>query len=129
MGKIHNSTVDPELLRQLKEAANHQRPVSAVFTLRGLQTNATLSPTDTKAMVKEVVDRIARRTKTSPTDLNVFPNLQSFAIDAPADFIGTLLEQPEIDSAVANSQPEDMLIRPVESSPIELDDSDSSKER
>ena len=114
MSRPSRITIDPQLLRQLKGARN-QRSVGAVFTLRGDERGATLSPKETKAVVKRMLDRIGRQTKSKPKDVNVFSNIQSFALEAPVEFVKTLLEQPEIDSAVANLQSEDMLINPVDS--------------
>lgn len=120
MAQNDNSTIDPQLIRQVAQAVDSQRSVAATFTLRSPSAKATLSPQQTSAMVRKVLNRIARQTDCKPKDVSVFPNIQSFSIDAAPSFVARLLQQPEIDSAVANEQPDDMLIKPVETREVPL---------
>ena len=113
MGKKNGMTIDPQLLTQLAHATAKEA-VGATFTLKSAA-GEPLSAKATKAMVQKVLSRIKSKTKSKPADVNVFANLQSFAVSAPPAFVEQLLHQPEIDSAMANEQTEDLMIRPVES--------------
>jgi hypothetical protein len=111
---------DPELLRQMKEsedlAASRSEPdqVQAVFVLGYTSSDASASslsveslpsPEDTEKMVKRVVERVQAETGKKVELLNVFRYLNSFVVSGEPEAIRSLLEQPEIASAVANHQP------------------------
>src|SRR5688572_9611830 len=129
MGRDHESTIDPQLLRQVAKAATTRTSVGATLTLRSPDLNSRLSPEQTNSIVHKLLDRIERQTHSKPKDVNVFPNIRSFAIDAAPVFLKKLIRQPEIDSAVANHQPENLLIEPVESRvvSVELGDEDGDR--
>ena len=105
MARVHK-----ELRRQLAAAAvaaRHQPeaaqpPLEAVVqfhapTLRGLA-----SPEAVQQIANDVLSRVERLTHESPLAYNVFTNLQSMVVQASRNFLVTLLEQPEIASALAN---------------------------
>lgn len=111
---------DPELLRQMKEsedlAPSRSGPdqVQAVFVLGYTSSDASASslsvgslpsPEDTEKMVKRVVERVQAETGKKVDLLNVFRYLNSFVVSGEPEAIRSLLEQPEIASAVANRQP------------------------
>lgn len=106
-------TIDPELLRQL-DAARTPSALSATFVLRA-RTDAPLSAAETHATVRRIIKRAEEESEQSAHDFQVFENIQSFAVSGPPALIRRLTEQPEIDSALANVQSQDLLIRPVES--------------
>ncbi|MFM8219285.1 MAG: hypothetical protein ACKOJF_10185, partial [Planctomycetaceae bacterium] len=57
-----------------------------------------------------------QRTGAADDRLTVFENLQSFALRAPRELLEAVLACPEIASAMANQQPESLLIEPVPAS-------------
>jgi hypothetical protein len=129
MSQDYESTIDPQLLRQVAQASISRQSVGATFTLRSRTLNASLSPAQTNAIVRKILDRITRQTHCKPKNVSVFPNIQSFAVDAAPIFVEKLLRQPEIVSAVANEQTEDLLIRPVESHEVSLEDAEEPVNR
>jgi hypothetical protein len=106
---------DPELRRQLK-AARADQDVSAVFSLR-FESTRSPEPEETKHQVATLLQRVEEQTGEQPSATTIFENLGAFAVAAPVGFIDRLLAQPEIATATANIQQEDLLIRPVERGP------------
>jgi hypothetical protein len=95
--------IAPELLRQLDSAEAGVNSVQAVFSLRPTVAGKRfIEPKDTDRVVKQMLQRVQRETGTKPEDYHVFPNLGSFVIAAPAQFLRRLLEQKEIASAIPN---------------------------
>lgn len=115
-GDDHDST-DPELLRQLDAAAASDDPVSATFTLRSGELEGVYSAEQASTVAKQVLQRAERGARRSAKDVTMFPHIQSFAVEGPAALIRKLLEQPEIESATANVQSQDLMIRPVDVKP------------
>jgi hypothetical protein len=58
--------------------------------------------------------RVEDQTGEHPAESTVFGNLGAFALSAPVAFVDRLIARPEVATATANRQPEDLLIRPVE---------------
>jgi hypothetical protein len=107
---------DPVLSAQLAEAAAGDRPVQAVIGLR--RDSGGAASADVGAVTEALLDRVTRATGSEALDYNVFGNLGSFVVVAPPTFIRGLLEQPEVESAIANRQPRPVvepLGRPSES--------------
>jgi hypothetical protein len=110
--KDSKPTVDPELERQLA-SASAEAPVEAVFTLRTPVGELYRSADQTRAAVNKIVSEAASAAKALPDRVKVFPNVQSFAVSAAPSLVRSLLEHQDIGAAMANTQPEDILIRPV----------------
>lgn len=97
--------VDPELERQLREAAEAgdetagSAPVEAVFVLRDPAGG------DARRRVEDLVRRVESRTGERVHDLNVFSSLGSFVVVAGPKVVDLLTRQPEIGSAMANRRP------------------------
>jgi hypothetical protein len=113
---------DAELRRQITAAEAAGVPVSATFTLRTPPGKTILSPEETRTMVQGLVRRAERETD-ARAQVNVFENLQSFAVEAPPKLITHLASQPEVEGAHANERREDLLIRPVRRERVALDPS------
>jgi hypothetical protein len=96
---------DPVLSAQLREAAAGEEPVQAVIGLREEGEGAGDGDAVT-ALTEDLLARVKEQTGAEAHDYNVFRNLGSFAVVAPARFIQALIEQPEVESAIANRQPE-----------------------
>ena len=96
---------DPELARQLKAAAPDRTPVEAVVVLRPGSESA-LGPEEVETQAREVLGRVEHQVEGGRGDANVFKNLSSFVVSAEPLFIEALVEQPEVESAVANSRPD-----------------------
>jgi hypothetical protein len=112
----HRATIDPELTRQL-ELAEPDRPVEAVLSLRPAATATAPSEVTTKAAVELLLERSRQQEPAGLHDYTVFPNLGAFAVRASGSFVRHLIDQPEIATATANRQPQELLIRPVSSRP------------
>jgi len=97
---------DPELTRQLEQAAADNTPVEAVFVLRPPPGLAAPAPTSTETLTRKLVDRVSASTGRSAQDVHVFRNLGRFVVSADPGFIRELLAQPEVDSALANRRPD-----------------------
>jgi hypothetical protein len=96
---------DPELSRQLKAAAADRSPVEAVIVLRSGRDGA-LGPDEVETQAREVLGRVEHQVGKGAADVNVLKNLASFVVSAEPEFIEALVEQPEVESAVANSRPD-----------------------
>lgn len=108
MSERKPAKVDPELARQIVQAEEARATVQAVIALRGPGGDRRhLSPEETEATVRRIVGRIAEEIRESPRALNVFRNIGSFVIEADAVFIRRLIDCTEVNSAMANRQPED----------------------
>src|SRR5712692_10110712 len=98
--------IDPALARALDSAAASNDVIEVVCSLKPLAPDdVTTSPADTERLARELIDRVAAAASEQPQRWNVFRNMGSFVIAAPAGFVRELLKQPEIHSAVANRQP------------------------
>ena len=95
---------DPVLSAQLREAAAGDEPVQAVIGLRQAEGGA--GGDAVAGLTEDLLARVKEQTGAEAHDYNVFRNLGSFAVVAPARFIEGLLDQPEVESAMANRQPE-----------------------
>lgn len=113
-----SAKADPELLKQLEEterrasAGDEPEPVEAVFTLgQGVQSYGTEPaqalppPEEVERTSRELVERVQGRTGVRIEVVNVFRYLNSFVVVGDPAAIRTLLQEPEILSAVANRQP------------------------
>ena len=104
--------IDPELMRQL----THARPgelVEGVFMLRTPSSQACPDASETQDQVQRLLSSARRRSGARDDRLTIFENLQSFALRAPRELVQAVLESPDIASAMANQQPESLLIEPT----------------
>ena len=116
---MSGAKVDPELIKQLDAAAAGHKPVGAVFTLKVGDGQKFLPPEEVEAIVERVVKRAEVQAGTPPVRVNVYKNLGTFMVSAPPPFVRTLMDQDEISTAAAKPEPEDALIRPVYSRPVD----------
>jgi hypothetical protein len=96
--------MDPALSAQLDAAAADDLPVQAVIALRR-DGGPAAGAQDVGALAEDLLARVARETGSAAVDHNVFRNLGSFVVVAPPAFVRSLLEQPEVEAAMANRQP------------------------
>jgi len=92
---------DPELLRQLDEAARTGEPVQAVVKLHRQPGKAPV-PALIEEQTRMAVDRAAQSTGEQPTDVHVLGRLATAYISGSEKFLREFVEQPEVASAVAN---------------------------
>jgi len=112
---MNRSYTDPELRRQLKAAGAGQY-VSVAISLQR-DSDRPPEPEETKQRVTALLQRVEEQTGERPSASTIFENLGAFAVVAPVGFIDQLLAQPEIATATASFQQEDLLIQPVERGP------------
>lgn len=105
--------VDPSLKRQL-ESAPADGSVGAVFTLKTPPGEAYRAAPSARQAMEKIVDDVAAEANVQPARVTMFPNVQSFAVYGPPALVRKLAAHPEVASAIANKQDQDMLIRPVE---------------
>jgi hypothetical protein len=108
-----HAKIDQELRRQMTQAVSGNEIVQAVFTLKPPNAKEkSPKPDEVEKVVKELVKRVEHETGIEPEDLNVFKYLGSFVVEASLKFVAKLLEQKEIASAIANRQPESLVMSP-----------------
>jgi hypothetical protein len=83
-----------------------------------------LSPADTEAAVKRILERAQAATGLQPETATVLRHVQSFVLRAPPRFIEAVLSQSGVASAMANEQPGGLLIRPVAREEIDIEAED-----
>ena len=108
--------VDPALTQQLEDSPAGA-VVGAVFTLKTPAGQAYLSSSSASDAVDKIVKDAVDSVKAQPVRVTVFPNVQSFAVYGPPALVRKLIKHPEVASAIANKQNQDMLIRPVTRGP------------
>jgi hypothetical protein len=100
----HRAKADPELLRQLDDAAASADPVEAVFILRRPE-GAMLPPQEVEQVANQVLGRVEREAGGTATDVHVFRHMGSFVVAGEPSLLRLLLDQPEIEAGIANRQP------------------------
>ncbi len=93
------------MLRQINSAGTSNGSIQAVFSL-DLPLKKLLDPDLVEETANQVLKRAEKEAGCKPKSVNVFKNLGSFAVSADASFIRTIIDDPDIASAVANNQPE-----------------------
>ena len=92
--------IDPKLTSALRRGKGS---VQAVVTLRPKEPGIPLAPAETEKSVQSIVERASRVTSSTPKDVTVFRNLQSFSIDAKPALIESILDESDVDSASLNA--------------------------
>jgi hypothetical protein len=90
--------VDPKLTTAIRQAKSGEA-LQAVFTIRS---DDPMPPDQADKRARSMVKDASKRTSQKPSRLEVFPNLQSFAVEADAQLIDDILGQDDIDSASLN---------------------------
>ena len=74
---------DPELMKQLNQAAASEQPVEVVVRLRpDSASEVAPTPKRTEALAKELLTRVKKRIGRDASRYNVFKNLGSFVVSA-----------------------------------------------
>jgi uncharacterized membrane protein len=94
--------VDPELTRQLDDVSADDSPVQAVVYL---ESGEMMSPDEVSAAADRLIESATSKAATAPSRVNVLKNLGIVAVEAPASFVRSLIEEPGVASAIANVQP------------------------
>jgi hypothetical protein len=97
-----SARVDPELVKQIDEAAADE-PIGAVIRLGPTSAGSpTPPPEDTDRIAHELLARAQKRAKSGALDYNVFTNLGYFVVSAPPAYLRALVEEPEVAHAFPN---------------------------
>jgi hypothetical protein len=99
--KRSEATIDPALARQLDAAHESGEPVEAVVMLQGFD-RGPLASTSAHDIAESLMKRVEQEAGASPDAVNVLANLGAVVVVANEAFVRTLLDQPEVASAVAN---------------------------
>lgn len=103
--KESKTATDPELTRQMRSASATGDDVEAVFTLApDKAVDGVRSPEETEDLTRRVLKRVTNRIGQGEKKLNIFRNIDSFVISAHPSFVKELIAQPEIATAMANTQ-------------------------
>lgn len=97
--------IDPHLLALLDAAAGVRAPalLEAVIQLQPEAAGEVVpGPERTEEIVRSVLARVTKKLGRDPADVNVFSNLGSFIISASREYLRELLDQPEVQGALAN---------------------------
>lgn len=97
--------IDPQLLHALEDTAAPKGPVQAVVTVGAPGRASPMAPAETEKVVNAIVDRAARECNSLPHKLVIFPNLQSFSIEADPILLRKILDEDAIDAATLNIKP------------------------
>jgi hypothetical protein len=97
--------IDPRLLQALENTATRKGLVQAVVTVGAQEGTNPLAPAEAEKMVKEIVDRAARASNSLPHKLVIFPNMQSFSIEADPILLRKILDEDQVDAATLNTSP------------------------
>ena len=90
--------IDSNLITQIDNASGL---IQAVVTLASEDASPAPSPERTEEIAKALLDRVTL--KAGPPDkVNIMKYMGAFAIQASPEFIASLIEQPEVASAMAN---------------------------
>jgi hypothetical protein len=110
---VARKKIDPVLREQLLRAQTTSEEIAAVFQIRGAKPGERFArPEDARQLVERILTEAEAATGLRHGALNVFTNLSSFVVTGPAPLLQKLAEQKEIAAAVANRQPQSMLIKP-----------------
>lgn len=96
--------IDPELTTQLDAADPDDAPVQAVVYLRS---GSKGGPAEVSKRADQVIASATTKAGTEPSRVNVMRYLGTVAIEAPASFVRALLDEDDIESALANVHPGD----------------------
>ena len=96
--------VDPELTTQLDAADPEDASVQAVVYLRS---GSKGGPAAVSKRADQVIASASTKAGTEPSRVNVMRYLGTVAIEAPASFVRALLDEDDIESALANVHPGD----------------------
>jgi len=113
---VKKDRADTELQRQIAAASGTGRPVAAVYTMQA-DPAALPAADEVETQVARLLEKVREQTGQKPEDVQVFGNIGSFAVSAPAEFVARLAQQPEVAGATASQPAEDVLIRPVRRRP------------
>lgn len=95
--------IDPRLLHALEDTATGKGPIQAVVTVGAQGRTNPMTPGETEKMVNEIVDQAARECNSFPHKLVIFPNMQSFSIEADPILLRKILDEDRVDVATLNT--------------------------
>jgi len=96
--------IDPELTVQLDAAKPDDASVQAVVYLRSGAKGGAAAVTK---RAESVIESARSKSGTEPSRVNVMRYLGTMAVEAPASFVRALLDEAEVESALANVHPND----------------------
>ena len=128
-----DSQVIPAAVRDaLCRARADGKPLAVVLRLRGGAGQLVPMPETTRRLTIELLDRATATSQTKAVRHNIFPSLGTFVVEADADFLTALFQQPEIAHVTLNrrsDEPGDSILPPVQRSPDSAEKGWASKEK
>ena len=106
------SQLNAELQKQLDDAG--EALVHAVVQIRAAgQPTSTPTADESEQLAKSVLSRVTKRAGCSAHRTNILRNVATIVVEATPTFIRSLIEQPEVISAIPNQTAESPMIPPV----------------
>ena len=102
--KKNPTKIDPELTRQLDEADTDDAPVQAVVHFRS---SGRRGPSGVTEVADAAIGSASSKAGTAPIRVNVMRYLGVMSVEAPASFVRALLDEEDVESALANVHPGD----------------------
>ncbi len=96
--------IDPELTRQLDAADIDDAPVQAVVHFRS---SGKRGPAGVTEVADAAIGSASSKAGTAPIRVNVMRYLGVMSVEAPASFVRALLDEDDVESALANVHPGD----------------------
>jgi hypothetical protein len=96
--------IDPELTSQLEAAEVDDASVQAVVYLRSGPKGG---PEAVTKRADQLIESAKTKAGTAPSRVNVMRYLGTVAVEAPASFVRALLDEDDVESALANVHPGD----------------------
>jgi hypothetical protein len=113
-----NAKAQPELLAQLRDAGTS--PVQAIFQLQSQKEPAVpLTDAETERISTELLERVAAKVGEPARRSNLLRSLRTLIVEASPEFVRSMLQQPEIASAMANRTKESAYIPPKRKRPVD----------
>ncbi len=103
--------VHPELVRQLAQSDDQVAQVVVQLSFPGRPEDIP-SPKDTTILAESLLHRVEERVGHSAIRHNVLPNLATLVVEADTVFLRSLIDQPEVVSALPNEMTESPFIPP-----------------
>ena len=94
--------------------------VDVVVVLKPSAGGRPLAASQSKKMVKTVIDRVQNATGLLAEATTVFENLGSFAVRAPKRFVDTLKREKEVAQVIPNKNRESAFIAPIRKRPVTM---------
>ncbi len=103
-----------QALQALLETAHEDKEIEVACIFSARETGRADAPEKFAADVDGMLQKVAQRVGYPASRHSLLKNIGCLAVTAKPSYIRALLDQDEVASAMANEQPQELCIRPVE---------------